>query len=232
MEVANGKAIHTFCFDFDSTLFPSESLDDILSLALRDSPDGDVKKKQIEAICSAGMEGRLNFRDSLLQRLEIASPSRALIDQYIALSQIEEEALDCLDFLRLQGHEIFVISGGFKEWIDPICASVRIDSDRIFANQMLWGESDQFLGIDPQNPLSDSGGKEKVIQYLRSEGRLKGKVFMVGDGMSDYAPFKAGVVDDFLGFGVYQSREAVKSVAPHFFETWSDFQSFLRGIIS
>ena len=69
----------TVLFDFDSTLIDRESLDEMLSESLAQRP-GDAAR--VRAITDAGMEGRLDFGESLAQRLAIASPTRAQVEAF------------------------------------------------------------------------------------------------------------------------------------------------------
>lgn len=49
----------------------------------------------------------------------------------------------------------------------PVASILGIPMDHIFANQLLFGSSGEFLGFDSTEPTSRSGGKTIAVQQLR-----------------------------------------------------------------
>lgn len=51
--------------------------------------------------------------------------------------------------------------------LQPVASILGIPIDHIFANQLLFGSSGEFLGFDSAEPTSRSGGKTVAVQQLR-----------------------------------------------------------------
>jgi D-3-phosphoglycerate dehydrogenase / 2-oxoglutarate reductase len=56
--------------DFDSTLITIESLDLLAKICCKGNKSSDLIIKKIKNLTSLGMEGKINFQDSLRKRLE------------------------------------------------------------------------------------------------------------------------------------------------------------------
>ncbi len=221
--------VNTFIFDFDSTLFPDESLDEVLKLSLRKDPQRKEKSRQIEDICRAGMEGRISFEDSLEKRFTIAKLHKDDIAEYLKTCPHVSSAMKkCVEFIQKKGQRVIVISGGFNQWILPLSKMAGIKEEFVFTNRFLFNEEGFVTGFMEQNPLARSGGKPELISQLRSSGTVVGTVVMIGDGASDLEVLKAGQADMFLGFGIYQCRPNVEASTPYFFRNINTFQNFIE----
>lgn len=224
---------NTFIFDFDSTLFSQETLDEVLKSTLSNDPQKEKKTKQIEAICQKGMEGQLSLTDSLNQRLAIAKIHKNDIQKYLETApSVAPEMQKCIEFLQKREQAIFIISGGFIEWILPLSKTTKIPKSNIFANQLIFDSAGFVTGFMTENPLSQNGGKPKLIQELKSAGMLHGDIVMIGDGSSDLEVFRQGQADLFLGFGIYQQRKIIQENTPHFFTNMTHFNKFLKTLLS
>ena len=51
--------------------------------------------------------------------------------------------------------------------LKPVATILGIPTANIFANQLLFGSSGEFLGFDKDEPTSRSGGKAKAVQQIR-----------------------------------------------------------------
>jgi D-3-phosphoglycerate dehydrogenase len=221
--------VNTFIFDFDSTLFPEESLDEVLKLSLKENPQKKEKSRKIEDICRAGMEGEISFEASLAQRFAITELHQRDIQKYLEkCPQVSSEMKRCVSFLKKKGQRVLVISGGFNCWILPLAKTAGIREEFIFTNRFLFDNQGFVTGFMTQNPLARSGGKSELIAQLRSSGAIVGTTVMIGDGASDLEVFKAGQADLFLGFGVYQNRPNVQVATPYFFKSVRTFRNFLE----
>ena len=49
----------------------------------------------------------------------------------------------------------------------PVASLLGIPKENIFANQLLFGSSGEFLGFDENEPTSRSGGKATAVQRIR-----------------------------------------------------------------
>lgn len=49
----------------------------------------------------------------------------------------------------------------------PVASILGIPKENIFANQLLFGSSGEFLGFDRNEPTSRNGGKANAVQQIR-----------------------------------------------------------------
>ncbi|RWW79054.1 hypothetical protein BHE74_00012680 [Ensete ventricosum] len=84
--------------------------------------------------------------------------------------------------------DVYLISGGFRQMIN-----LGIPLENIFANQLLFGSSGEFIGFDAKEPTSRSGGKATAVQQIRKKFFLLmhlqvhnyKALVMIGDGATD-----------------------------------------------
>ncbi|CAM2006329.1 HAD-IB family phosphatase [Acanthopleuribacter pedis] len=191
-------------FDFDSTLLTCESLEEILKPVLADAPD---KMAQIEAITKEGMEGKLDFKQSLARRLEVAQPTLRLLQDFGAEGDqwLTEGIADLVRALLQRGIEVRIVSGGLWEAIVPVAGRLGIPAERVHAVRLKWADDGSFVGIDDQDPFSEN----KIVGCKPLfEGRDATKI-AVGDGMTDHALFASGIVNHFVAYTEHARREAV-----------------------
>ena len=79
-------------------------------------------------------------------------------------------------------------------------------AENVFANEFFYDDEGFVTGFNPDIPLSQSGGKSKVIKSLK----LKGDVYVIGDGANDLEIRKAGFANKFYLFTENVEREKVK----------------------
>lgn len=196
----------TVIFDFDSTLIRCESLELIVAPRFAAEPD---QFEAYEAMTRAGMEGSWTFRESLVKRLSLAAPHR---DDLVAFSKTVPELWtpgiqQLVDSLHRSGHDVWIVSGGFREALVPSGALLGIPQERVLAVQLLWDESGAFAGVDPNDPFSTS----KVEGIRRATPAWSTPSVMIGDGMTDRALFEEGLVDHFIPFTRWARRQNVVS---------------------
>ena len=54
--------------------------------------------------------------------------------------------------------------------VKPVASILGVPPENIFANQLLFGSSGEFLGFDKNEPTSRSGGKATAVQNIRKVG--------------------------------------------------------------
>lgn len=117
------SACQTWIFDFDSTLIRTESLEVMLERKLSGDPNRQSKMAEIEELTRQGMEGELSFKEGLERRLKIAAPRKDDIDEFVKEyipSGFSEGIKELVEKLKARpDREIFILSGGFKELIEP-----------------------------------------------------------------------------------------------------------------
>ena len=62
--------------------------------------------------------------------------------------------------LTARGVRVCLVSGGFTQMIHPVAALLRLPTDQVFANTLLFdGATGDFAGFDRTAYTSRSGGK-------------------------------------------------------------------------
>jgi D-3-phosphoglycerate dehydrogenase / 2-oxoglutarate reductase len=197
--------------DFDSTFVSVEALDELAGIALRGTTDREQKVAQIEAITRDGMEGKIGFGESLTRRLELFSARPEHLNELVKLlkERVTPSVRANREFFKENADNIYVMSGGFREFIVPVVREYGIAADHVLANTFTRDKSGAVTGCDESNPLAHGGGKLKALLALA----LPGRVVMVGDGYSDYEAKVRGAADVFIAFTENVDRKAVRERA-------------------
>jgi D-3-phosphoglycerate dehydrogenase len=197
--------------DFDSTIVKLEGLDELAKIALADHPNNEAIVTEMEEITRLGMEGKIPFNESLARRLKLFKANKTHIAKLVGLlrANITKSLLENRDFLITNKDRIIILSGGFKEWIDPIMKELGVPAERVYANTFEFDDDGNVIGADNENPLSWDNGKVEQIKLLN----LEGEVMMIGDGYTDYKVRQSGVATRFLAFTENVARQQVIEVA-------------------
>jgi D-3-phosphoglycerate dehydrogenase len=200
-----------YIIDFDSTFIQVEALDELAKRTLKNNPQREEIQKEIEDITKQGMEGKIDFGESLAQRLFLFKPTRndiAELVQYLK-RKITPSIKKNKTFFTENFDSIYIISGGFREYIEPIVTAFGIPSNHILANEFQFNSKGTVIGFNDKIVLSKAKGKAKIVNKLK----LKGKIIVLGDGMTDYEIKKEQAADIFYAFTENISREPVVAVA-------------------
>lgn len=202
-----------FIIDFDSTFTKVEALDILGEISLNDDPEKAKKLQAIKDITDQGMEGKLTFRESLVQRLDILNANKEQIeDLVVALKKkVSNSFQRNKEFLQENAADIYIISNGFKDFVVPIVVDYGIKPENVFANEFVYDESGKISGFNKDNPLSKNNGKPETIRKLN----LEGDIYVIGDGYTDYEIKASGVANKFYAFTENVHRPAVSSKADH-----------------
>lgn len=181
----------TLILDFDSTVITRESLEVLLARARPDRA-GDIR-----AITAAGMEGRIPFRESMERRLALARPTRAQVQ---ALGHEAVRWITPGMERGFPGFETWLVSGGIEEALLPVAARMGIPRGRVVAARARWSSKGELLGVDV---------RDKPEMIRRHGAAMPPPRILVGDGMTDYEPFRLGFVDRFIAFTANARRRSV-----------------------
>src|SRR5690349_2191144 len=210
-----------FVIDFDSTFTKVEAFDVLADISLKDHPDREERKKQIVGITNQGMDGSISFRESLERRLNLLAPSQHHLQPLI--NQLKDSVSESFkrnkEFFQKYSDNIYIISNGFKEFIEPIVTEFGIKPDNILANEFKFDTDGKVVGFDTENPLSANGGKVEQLKKLN----LPGDIYVIGDGYTDYEIKHAGLANKFFAFTENVERENVKSKADHITPSLDEF---------
>ncbi len=210
-----------FVIDFDSTFTKVEAFDVLADISLKDHPEKEARKKQIVQITNQGMDGSISFRESLERRLNLLAPSKQHLNPLIneLKGSVSESFKRNKEFFRDYADNIYIISNGFKEFIEPIVTEFGIKSENILANEFRFDREGRVVGFDDTNPLSANGGKVEQLKRLN----LPGDVYVIGDGYTDYEIKHAGLANKFYAFTENVERESVKTKADHITPSLDEF---------
>ena len=192
-------------FDFDSTLIKEESLELILKPILAKDSN---KLSQIEKITDLGMQGQLDFRESLEQRLAIATPTKKNIDVFLEKycpTLLTDGMLELVETLKKANYDIFIFSGGLKESIVPFAKHLGIKEANIFAVEVVWDQQGNFKSLDNSNGACDS----KLEAFKKIKHLFTDNVIAVGDGYTDYQLYESAFADKFIAYTEHIARANV-----------------------
>lgn len=210
-----------FVIDFDSTFTKVEAFDVLADISLQGHPEKEERKKQIVAITNQGMDGSISFRESLERRLNLLAPSRQHLTPLIQQlkGSVSESFKRNKEFFQKYADNIYIISNGFREFIEPIVTEFGIKAENILANEFRFDDDGRISGFDTENPLSANGGKVEQLKKLN----LPGDVYVIGDGYTDYEIKHAGLANKFFAFTENVEREQVKRNADHITPSLDEF---------
>jgi len=210
-----------YIFDFDSTLTKVEALDLLAEITLENNPDKDAIIQQIIDITNLGIDGEISFTESLERRIKLLEANKSDLEALIKglQKQVSKSIESNKMFFEEFSENIYVISCGFKEFIDPIVAAYNIPSERVYANTFSFDENGKIVGFDSENPLSQHNGKIKCLKDMNLDGEIQ----VIGDGYSDYVTREAGVADKFFAYTENVSREKTTRNADHIAPNLDEF---------
>ena len=201
----------TLILDFDSTIVSVESLDLLAEICLSKHPERETRVAQIAELTKLGMEGKLDFRESLSQRLKLLDANRDHVATLVKklLKSISPSFVSHKKQIQNSADRIYVVTGGFREFVEPVLDWLKIPNDHLFANTFWFDADGKIVGFDEANPLSEAGGKVAVARQLE---HLK-PLIVVGDGYTDYQIKEAGVASKFYYFAEVVERPSVSAKA-------------------
>jgi len=210
-----------YVFDFDSTLTRVEALDVLAEMTLQGKANKQEVITEIQEITNLGIDGDISFTESLERRIKLLKAHRDDLDQLVVeLRQKISKSIEAnKDFFHDYADDIYVISCGFKEFIDPIVEAYNIPSDRVYANTFTFDDEGYIVGFDEDNVLASHNGKIACLKNLN----LEGEVQVIGDGYSDYVMREAGIADKFFAYTENVHREKATSNADHVAPNMDEF---------
>lgn len=153
--------------DFDGTLTATEGIDEM----------GRHAGLDLSEITRTAMAGKLDFKTALKKRIELLAGFREeWLEDVRKEIKLKEPAPDLLDWLRQQGFEVVVVSGGFLQLIRGLLP----DYVKVHANELVFRNGQ----LEDVAILAD---KEQVAADYANRGY---NVISVGDGANDIGMFR------------------------------------------
>jgi phosphoserine phosphatase len=192
------RAKRLIVFDVDSTLIQQEVIE---MLAARVGA-----QDAVAAITEAAMRGELDFAESLNQRVAtLAGLPAEVLEEVSEELKLTPGARTTLRTLRRLGYYVGVVSGGFRQVIEPLAHELMLDF--VAANQLeiVDGKiTGRVIG-----PIIDRAGKAKALRdFAQQVGVPMAQTVAVGDGANDIDMLAAA------GLGVaFNAKPALREVA-------------------
>ena len=205
------QAPAVFVFDFDSTLVSFETLEALADICLEGVNDAEAIRAEVERLTDRAMNGELDFGEALRRRLSLLPLTRAHIDALaakatsLATGSVRRNAR----FFADNADRIYILSGGFREIIQPLADRLGLAADHVLCNDLRYDADGNVAGVDEDNPLSRENGKPTALKALG----LTAPVVMVGDGWNDAEVKLAGAADRVYAITEIVRRERVIKVA-------------------
>jgi phosphoserine phosphatase len=192
------RAKRLIVFDVDSTLIQGEVIE---MLAERAGAGAAVA-----AVTEAAMRGEIDFAESLHQRVAtLAGLPEEVLDEVAGQLELTPGARTTIRTLRRLGFHCGVVSGGFRQVIDPLAHDLMLDF--VAANELEI--VDAHLTGRVVGPVVDRAGKAKALRdFAEQAGVPMEQTVAVGDGANDIDMLAAA------GLGVaFNAKPALREVA-------------------
>lgn len=203
------------CFDVDSTVSCDEGIDLLAAIC--------GAGEEVAAWTNKAMAGNTTFEQALAARLDIIKPR--LSDLQACMKQhppaLTPHVEELIAYLHKRGSTVYLVSGGFKQMIEPIAAQLHIPHSHIFANQLRFNEAGDFAGYNAEAFTACSGGKQLALNWIKSTYQHRYMV-MIGDGITDLEARPPA--DLFIAYTGIKERPSVVEAADY---VCSDFSQLL-----
>ncbi len=215
------EAGRKYVFDFDSTLTRVEALDVLAEMTLQGKFNKEEIINEIQKITNLGIDGDISFTESLEKRIKLLNANKSDLEGLVEelRQKISKSIASNKEFFEKYADDIYVISCGFKEFIDPIVKEYNIPSERVYANTFTFDEDGNIVGFDEDNVLSQHNGKIECLKQMN----LEGEVQVIGDGYSDYVMREAGIADKFFAYTENVHRDKAADNADHVTPSLDEF---------
>ncbi|GAA4745819.1 phosphoserine phosphatase SerB [Gordonia alkaliphila] len=192
------RAKRVIVFDVDSTLIQGEVIEMLAAEAGREA--------EVAAVTEAAMRGELDFAQSLHQRvLALEGLDAEVIDRVAQSIELTPGARTTIRTLNRLGYHCGVVSGGFRQVIEPLAAQLELDFVRANTLEVVDGKlTGRVIG-----EVVDRPGKARALAAFAAEmGVPMEQTVAVGDGANDIDMLTAA------GLGIaFNAKPALREVA-------------------
>lgn len=219
----------TVIFDADSTIFSIETLDQLSVLILKQDPE---KSAKIHELTNLGMQGKIDFYESLNKRLEILQLNKSQIKPFADKlhNYITDGFADLVKNLNDLNIDLWVLSGGLLEVIRPVLLDLGFKADKIHGSGVNWDQNGNYLSLSDKYPLNYS----KVTALKNSNWHKvwhKPRI-MIGDGFTDLKLYQENMVDEMIVYTEHAARENVIASAPYRAHNVEELKNILYKLLS
>ncbi|OBF18900.1 phosphoserine phosphatase SerB [Mycobacterium sp. ACS4331] len=192
------RAKRLIVFDVDSTLIQGEVIEMLAAKAGAEA--------KVAQITEAAMRGELDFEESLRERVAtLAGLPAEVVDEVAEQLELTPGARTTIRTLRRLGFHCGVVSGGFRQVIEPLAEELMLDY--VAANHLEIVDGRLTGRVTGQ--IIDRPGKAKALRDFASQvGVPMEQTVAVGDGANDIDMLSAA------GLGVaFNAKPALREVA-------------------
>ena len=210
------RAKRLIVFDVDSTLIQGEVIE---MLAARVGAEAAVAE-----VTEAAMRGELDFAESLHRRVAtLAGLPASVLDDVAEQIELTPGARTTLRTLRRLGFHCGIVSGGFRQVVEPLAHELMMDFVAANELEIVDGKlTGRVIG-----PVIDRAGKAKALRdFAHQAGVPMEQTVAVGDGANDIDMLAAA------GLGVaFNAKPALREVADaSLSQPYLDTVLFILGI--
>ncbi len=162
-------------FDMDSTLIQGEAIDELADVA----GIGD----QVAQITEAGMQGKIDFKESLTRRVALLNGLEENVLSFVAQNLVLTEGADrVIRKLKQLGYKIGIISGGFEYFGKYL--QKKLGLDYVFTNCLEI--ADGKLTGKLKGDIIDGQKKAEILRTIAQVENISlQQTIAVGDGAND-----------------------------------------------
>lgn len=192
------RAKRLIVFDVDSTLIQGEVIEMLAAHAGAEAAVAEVTE--------AAMRGELDFAESLHRRVAtLAGLPAEVLDRVAEQIELTPGARTTLRTLRRLGYHCGIVSGGFRQVIEPLAHDLMMDFVAANELEVIDGKlTGRVIG-----EVVDRPGKAKALRdFAQQAGVPMEQTVAVGDGANDIDMLSAA------GLGVaFNAKPALREVA-------------------
>ena len=185
-------------FDVDSTLIQGEVIEMLADRA--------GALAAVAEVTEAAMRGELDFAESLHKRVAtLAGLPAEVLDEVAEQIELTPGARTTIRTLRRLGYHCGIVSGGFRQGIDPLAHELKLDFVAANELEIVDGRlTGRVIGT-----VIDRPGKAKALRdFADQAGVPMAQTVAVGDGANDIDMLSAA------GLGVaFNAKPALREVA-------------------
>ena len=162
-------------FDMDSTLIQGEAIDELARMA--------GVGHQVAQITEDGMRGKIDFKESLIRRVELLKGMDANVLSTVAQNLVLTEGAECVTRkLKQLGYKIGIISGGFEYFGKYLQQKLALDY--VFTNRLEI--KDGKITGKLEGDIIDGYKKAEILRTIaKVENISLQQTIAVGDGAND-----------------------------------------------
>jgi phosphoserine phosphatase len=74
---------------------------------------------------------------------------------------------ELVELLKQKNKSIYIISGGFRQLIEPLVESIGISNKNIYCNELEFNNNGEYMGFDEDQYTCRSNGKKLVMNDIK-----------------------------------------------------------------